>query len=297
MQTLAAGIWTHNHTLGTVQALVVVTGAGARKDHGRRELTEQPTAAKTHKRLKISFKQLSPSFQRKKPKKVHYTNWQWSQWGKPNHSTHQWSVVSKVGGGSPFFDIQTYTLKQTFCYDISPPKKFSMFFIAFKLIMSVCDDHHDVNWSITAGNNKLTMIWRNVLHDLNGVCLLTCILLDRRRYIRWWHRCTDLRSDTCSLHSRQSPLHSAHPRSQVCTHTCNTTHFSYILLSWRWSPVDQDVLDVWWHTCILEESKYTLSRADMDSDPEHRSPLSLHTVRLETHTQKKKHVDTSANHF
>jgi hypothetical protein len=45
METLAAGVRSHDHALRPVQALVVVTGAGSGKDHGRRELTEQPAVS------------------------------------------------------------------------------------------------------------------------------------------------------------------------------------------------------------------------------------------------------------
>lgn len=40
METLAAGVRSHDNTLRPIEALVVVTGAGARKDHRGRELTE-----------------------------------------------------------------------------------------------------------------------------------------------------------------------------------------------------------------------------------------------------------------
>lgn len=40
METLAPGVRSRYNTLRTVEALVVVAGAGARKDHGRRELAE-----------------------------------------------------------------------------------------------------------------------------------------------------------------------------------------------------------------------------------------------------------------
>lgn len=42
VQTLAAGVRPGHHALRPVQALVVVARAGAREDHGRRELAEQP---------------------------------------------------------------------------------------------------------------------------------------------------------------------------------------------------------------------------------------------------------------
>lgn len=40
LETLAAGVSSHDDTLRAVEALVVVTGAGARKYHWGRELTE-----------------------------------------------------------------------------------------------------------------------------------------------------------------------------------------------------------------------------------------------------------------
>lgn len=40
VETLAAGVCSHNNALRPVQALMVVAGAGARKDHGGRELAE-----------------------------------------------------------------------------------------------------------------------------------------------------------------------------------------------------------------------------------------------------------------
>lgn len=40
METLTLGVWSRYNALGAVQALVVVAGAGARKDHGRRKLAE-----------------------------------------------------------------------------------------------------------------------------------------------------------------------------------------------------------------------------------------------------------------
>lgn len=40
METLTPGVCSRNNTLGAVKALMVVAGAGARKDHGRRKLAE-----------------------------------------------------------------------------------------------------------------------------------------------------------------------------------------------------------------------------------------------------------------
>lgn len=40
METLAAGVHSHDNALRPVEALVVVAGAGARKDHRGRKLAE-----------------------------------------------------------------------------------------------------------------------------------------------------------------------------------------------------------------------------------------------------------------
>lgn len=55
VETLAAGVCSYDDALRTVEALMVVTGAGARKHHRGRELTEQPAATHkvTHKHKEI----------------------------------------------------------------------------------------------------------------------------------------------------------------------------------------------------------------------------------------------------
>lgn len=47
VETLATGVCSYDDALRAVEALMVVTGAGARKHHRGRKLTEQP--AGTHK--------------------------------------------------------------------------------------------------------------------------------------------------------------------------------------------------------------------------------------------------------
>jgi len=55
VEALAARVCSHDNALRPVQALVVVTLAGARKDHRGRELAEKPAATHTHTHIKYEF--------------------------------------------------------------------------------------------------------------------------------------------------------------------------------------------------------------------------------------------------